>query len=53
MLLTDALYCELEERKGLGWVSKEVRSQIEKDLKRSLSGRGISERVGLDVGEVL
>lgn len=39
LVLTEEFYFELLERKNLGWVSKEVKSQIEKDIVRSFSVR--------------
>jgi hypothetical protein len=48
MAITDELYFELLERKNMGWVSEEVRNQIERDICRSFSGRThYEERAGL------
>lgn len=54
--LTDSFYCELQERQATGWVSKEVKAQIEKDINRSFSARDNlqdKERLQIEVTEVL
>jgi hypothetical protein len=56
LAITEQLYLELLERRSAGWVSGEVRGQIEKDICRSFSGiTHYEEKVGLraDVSEVL
>lgn len=56
MAITDELYFELLERKNKGWVSEEVRNQIERDICRSFSGRTqYEEKAGLraEVSQVL
>jgi hypothetical protein len=44
LVLTEEFYFELLERKNLGWVSKEVKSQIEKDIVRSFNVRDSLEK---------